>query len=646
MRRQDVAAALTFIGLSLAMTWPLARNLDRAVSDPGDPYLTIWILDWDWWQTFRAPLSLFHANAFHPAQYSLAFSENLYGLAVLLFPLRLFGVDPITAHNLALLFGFAFSGFGAYILGKRLTGSWIAGMAAGVFYAFVPFRFTQLSHVQHVWGGWLPLMLAALLAYAERATRKRAIVFAAVFVMNGLTNIHYLFFGALATAITAVLLLPRDKWRELALATGAGLLVLAPFLYPYAAVAKLYGMQRTWEEVARFSAVASDWLPQRGDEPERWLYPGALAYAAGLLALVIARRQKAQLALGLLWIAIGFLGSLGLNFVFHEFLFGAVPGFRAVRVPARWAVIAYIGLAILIALVTAAIARRNRWLAWVVPIAFAMTLWAGPVRWYLADPRTPDVHRWLATQKISAIAEMPIDTGGSEYEYLLRATAHHQRTINGISGFAPADRVELGAMSNATPIPDAFVDKLRDAGVELLIVHADPLAERGPVVREWLRRELERGRLTFVRRFHSPLAGDWVFRLGGQPAPRDPQLDAFLAGKETCGDGTMGALDFPPPRFRYGDKTAIFSGWTISPHGIRSVDLWFENRTVRHAATLVRDAQLDQRCASTPGLTRTRYLAMLRRRPPGVRRLTDVQVEVTDGRGEKTVFDDRWITWE
>jgi hypothetical protein len=648
MKRQDAAAALAFLGLSLGMTWPLALNLGRAVSDPGDPYITIWILDWDWWATFHAPLSLFDANAFYPARYSLAFSENLYGLAVLLFPLRMFGMDAITAHNVALVAGFAFSGFGAYVLGKRLTGSWIAGMAAGVFYAFVPFRFTHLPHVQHIWGGWLPLMLAALLAYAERPTRRRAILFAAVFAMNGLTNIHYLFFGALAIAITAVLLLPRSAWRELAMATGGALLVLAPFLYPYAAAAKLYGMQRTWEEVAHFSAYASDWLPGLVAEPERRVYPGMLAYVVALIALWVARRQKPQLALALLWIAIGFLGSLGLHFVFHEFLFGAVPGFRAVRVPARWAVIAYIGLAMLIALATAALARRNRWLALVVPASFVVTLWAGPVRWYLADPETPGFARWLATQHVRAIAEMPIDTGASEYDALLRSTAHHQRMINGISGFAPPGRGELAALSNATPIPDAFVDSLRNQGVELLILHADPLATRAPIVREWLRRELDRGSLTFVRRFHTPLAGDWVFRIPaapGQAKRPSPQLESFLAGRDTCGDGTMGALDFPPAKIRFDHGQAIFSGWTMSPHGIRGVDLWFDNRTVRHAAQLVPDPLLNARC---PGehLARTRYLAQFASRPAAVRRKTDVQVEVTDGRGRKTVFDDRWITWE
>jgi hypothetical protein len=641
MKRQDAAAALLFLGMSVAMTWPLVLNLGRAVSDPGDPYITAWMLDWDWHATFRQPLSLFDANAFYPAKYSLAFSENLYGLAVLLFPLRLFGASALTAHSIALIFGFAFSGFGAYLLGSRLIqeqGCWIAGMAAGAFYAFVPFRFTHLAHLQHIWGGWLPLLLVALLAYARQPTRKHAILFAAVFVMNGLTNIHYLFFGALTIAITAALLIPRSQWRELGWAMAGALLVLAPFLYPYAAAAKLYGMQRTWDEVLRFSAVAGDWLPGAIAEPERRLYPGALAYVVAMPALLLGWRRKPQLALALLWIVIGFAGSLGLHFVFHEFLFGAVPGFRAVRVPARWAVIAYIGMAMLIAIATAAIARRNRIVALIVPIAFLTTLWAGPIRWYLADPNPAEVDRWLSTQHVRAIAQIPIDTGGSEYEYLFRSTIHHQRMINGISGFAPPGRAELAALANATPIPDAFVDALHDIDVELLIVHADVLGDRAPVVREWLRRELDRGRIAFVRQFHSRIEGVWVFRIGGGRRAESPPLQPLCTG-------TMGSLDFPPARIRFDHGQAIFSGWTLSPHGVQSVDLWFDNRTVRHRAKLVPDPSLDARC---PGMrvTRTRYLAEFAQRPANVRHETDVQVEVTDGRGQKTVFDDRWFTWD
>ena len=121
MGRQHAAAALLFIALSVAMTWPLAPNLGRAVADPGDPYINTWILDWDWYATFHQPLSLFHANAFYPARYALAYSENLYGVAVLLFPLRAVGVGPIAAYNVAMLAGLAFCGFAMYLLAARLV---------------------------------------------------------------------------------------------------------------------------------------------------------------------------------------------------------------------------------------------------------------------------------------------------------------------------------------------------------------------------------------------------------------------------------------------------------------------------------------------------------------------------------------------
>lgn len=647
----NIIAAAIFIVLAILFTWPLAPNLHRAVSDPGDPLVNIWILDWDWWATLHQPLSLFHANAFHPARYSLAYSENLYGIALLLFPLRAAGVGPIAAYNVAMLAGFAFCGFAAYLLGRHLTGSFAAGLAAGVFYAFVPFRFVHLAHVQHVLGGWLPLLLLALLAFVRRPSWSRGILFAVVFVMNGLANIHYLLFGGLAIAITGLLVYPAPccraecpagadgtpaprTWNRLLIPFAFALLILVPFLYPYLAVAKLYDMARSFEEVWRFSAWPSDWLPG-ATEPERQLFPGALAMIVSVLAFVVARREKAKLALALLWMVIGFAGSLGLHFVFHEFLFGAVPGFRAIRAPARWAVIAYVGMAILIALFTAAVARRQRWLAYLVPLAFAVSLWPGPVRWYLLDPRPPAVHRWLADQDVKAIAEMPPDG----YELMLHATTHHKPMVNSVSGFAPPPTAELVRMADETPISDAFVDALRDAGVELVIVHADRYGTRGAEVRAWLRRELERGRLRFVRRFDAKVGADWVFALDGRaPIPRD--LEIFLAGGVTCTTSTALLLEFPPPEHTFHGQ-ARFTGWAASTHGIASVDLWLDNRRVRHRARI---APLPvQQC---PGPPSVRFEARFDDRPDGVSTKTDVQVEVTDGRGRKTVSEDRWIRWE
>ncbi|HEX8170725.1 MAG TPA: hypothetical protein VF824_09320 [Thermoanaerobaculia bacterium] len=645
MRRQDAAAALLFVALSIAMTWPLAPNLGRAVSDPGDPYITTWMLDWDWYATLHQPLSLFDANAFYPARWSLAFSENLYGIALVIFPLRAIGVAPLLAHNIALILGFAFCGFAAYLLGARLTGSFAAGLAAGVFYAFVPFRFVHLPHLQHIWGGWLPMLLVTLLAYAKQPTRRRAILFAAVFVMNGLTNVHFLFFGAFASAATAALLIPRRAYRELLFAMCGALLVLAPFLYPYYAAAKTFGMQRTSLDVASFSATPRDWITPDEPQAERRVYPGLLALVCSALALLLLRREAARVSLALLWIAIGFAGSLGLNFEFHRFLFGAVPGFRAIRAPARWAMIAYVGMAILIALVTAFAARANRWLALAVPLAFVVTLNRAPIRWYLSIPEPRAVDRWLAKSGRGAIVEVPIDVGASEYEAMFRATFHHRPMVNGVSGFAPPERVALAQRFHETPIGDEFVDALLRDRVELLIVHADALGDRAGVVRDWLRRELERGRIRYVADFDTLIDGDWVFRLGAQQTARPPRLEAFLQGQPRCGTSTMGALDFPSDhaRFRGG---AIFSGWAISRHGIRSIDLWLDNRRVRQRATLTPDPLLNARCPGDTRVARTRFVVLYTRRPENVGRDTDAQIEVTDGRGVTTSFEDRWVRWE
>jgi hypothetical protein len=613
MRRQHAAAAAIFIALSVAYTWPLARELGRAVSDPGDPFINIWILDWDFWATVHQPLRLFHANAFYPAKYTLAFSENLYGLAVLLFPLRILGLPPIAAYNMAMLAGFAFCGFAAYLLGRHLTGRFAAGIAAGVFYAFVPYRFVQMPHIQHVWGGWLPLLLLALLLYAQRPDRRHAAFFAIAFAMNGLTNIHYLLFGALAIAVTALLLIPRDRWRDLAIATGGAMLVLAPFLYPYAVVAKLYGM-RSYAETYGYSAWASDWLINP-IEPERRLFPGFVALVCVAVALLV--RERSRLALGLLWIAIGFFGSLGLHCEFHRFLHGAVPGFRAVRVPARWAVIAYVGIAILIAVLTAALARRNRWLAWAVPLALALELYPGHIRYWMTVAEVPPVYRWLAAEGRSPIIELPLDTATSEYVYLLRATAHHRPMVNGISGLAPGDRIALADKWRA--FSDDFVGELGKLGVGLMVVHSDALGPSNADTREWLRRELARRRISFVRRFER----DWVFALrgGGPPAP----LEAW----DTFGtQASTGGIDYPQGSTMRGE--GYVSGWAKSPYGVRAVEVVFENGSIRYPA----------------GRIGERFIVSIPARPAAIHRDTDFQVEILDGRGVRTRLDPRWVRWE
>lgn len=305
---KEALAFLLFLLLSVFMTWPLARTLTTSVSDPGDPYLNTWILEWDYWATFHQPLDLFQARVLHPARYALAFSENMYGIALLMFPFYMLGFEPLTVYNIAFLLGFTLSGYGAYVLGRTLTGSRAAALAGGVFFAFVPFRFDHLSHIQLLWAGWLPLLLAALIHMARRPSWRRALLLGFCFVMNALTNIHFFIFGGVAVGLSAlaVLLFARERWKFLlrfSTVMAVSLLILLPFLLPYREASKLYKMRRSEGENLAGSATWHDWVSAAsqsrlyGDlgtyqrEAERRLFPGLLSIAMVASALFLVRRS-------------------------------------------------------------------------------------------------------------------------------------------------------------------------------------------------------------------------------------------------------------------------------------------------------------------------------------------------------------------
>src|SRR6266545_5219979 len=632
--RQHAAAFGFFLLLSVAMTWPLARNIDRAVAWSGDPYINTWIIDWDWYATFHRPLHLFDANAFYPARDSLAFSENLYGISLLLFPFRAAGVSPIAGHNIAILLGFAFSGFAAYLLGRRISGGGLAGVVSGIFYAFVPFRFTHLPHVQHVWGGTLPLLILALLWYQQKPTWFRAALFAAAFLFNGLCNIHWLLFGTVAIAVTDVILRPR--FVPLATCAAIAALLLALFLHPYVVVAKLYGMERSWQETLNFSATWSDWLVvsrynrfysalhNAGIDAERWLFPGTLSLLIGAVGLLSTDRRSLKIAAA--WILLGLFGSFGLNFVFHDFLFSYVHGFRAIRVPARWAAISYVGLAVLVAIGTAMIARRRVWANALIATAFLIELHAAPILWYIAPADVPPVYAWIREHKPRALIELPIRVD-REYEVMMRSTAHRRPMVNGISGFAPPEHERIATL--AQKWSDLLVPELRRIGVTHVVVHAD--AFDAPA-RSWLARALRQQQLAFVRHFDSGLSGDWLFSLNGN-SRSSSDLDAMLRGELTCSDSIAGAMFSATPQV---------DGLALSPNGIHEVNLLVNNGSIRLKADLRADAVLDARLHRCKP---TRFIAHFDKRPAGVWQHTDIQAEIIDGTGRRVLLDDRFIEW-
>ena len=212
---RELFVVLVFCLFTSLLTWPYVTRLRDVVVDTGDPYLMTWILWWDYHQTFTDPLHLFNANVFYPLKYTLAFSEHSYGIALLFFPLFALGLKPLTVHAVALFFAFVLTGYGAFRLGRTLSGSTGVGWVTGIVFAFVPYRFNQMSQVVYAFSPWIPLLFEALVLFVRERSRKRALWLGFAFFMTGLTTISWWNFSLVPLALTAAILLTRyGLWRE------------------------------------------------------------------------------------------------------------------------------------------------------------------------------------------------------------------------------------------------------------------------------------------------------------------------------------------------------------------------------------------------------------------------------------------------
>jgi len=759
---RELCAFFFFVLLTVALTWPLAIRITTAASDLGDPLLNTWILDWDDYAAAHGIAAVFQAPIFYPEKAPLAYSENLFGIALVGLPFHLAGCTPLATYNILFLLGFAFCGYGAWILVRLATGSWRAAIVAGVLYAFVPFRLDHLPHIQIIWGGWLPLMLAALLAYWKRPTWVMAAGFGGALLMNGLCNIHYFLFGTLTAALTVFVLAFTSRradwrfWLRIGAATAVALAFMVPVLWPYKVVSELYQMHRGFDEVASFSATWSDWLtptffsrtygnlvPSDQTFAERHLFPGLLILfltAAGfvlgrgdsegrsrtppllratdvvivalavisffgavaprfalhlggvrilsvdssdlpltmLVLLVFVRlsirrpiawagglRLPESFWIGTLWIGVGVLGSLGVHAFFHAMLFRRLEAFEGLRVPARWASIAYVGLALTAGFGAAALlarrSKRTREIVFLLLLALAIYDVRPRPRWQQAIVATDPVYEWIRTAPYrGALLEIPIDTDATQFSYLLSDTAHHRPTLNGFSGFEPPAHARLRELSNRASWGTGLSAEIAHLGAAIVVVHDDWLGADAPKVHQWLRNEITAGRLIFLRRFDHRTGGDYVFavtancrdcdrlrepeRIDGAGLIPVQNLERMLDGQTTYLGHTFGTVDAP----RFGDRigrSLRVSGWALSPAGIREVDVLLACGTVRIPAALV--ARPDVRAVFPwyPRVQHAGFLLTVPKRPHGVPKYTDVQVEVIDGNGGRVRLPDMTIDW-
>jgi len=166
MLLEIVLAVLVSAGVAAAMGWRVLSDLQRVIPGSGpDPFLQLWSLGWSGHALKPGSgvtvTQIFDGNAFYPADYSLAFSDSLLGYG----PITWFfhgAVGLVTAYNLIFVFAPALSSLGGYALARQLGAHPIGAAVAGAGFAYAPWHYAQLSHLNVLSTGPMVIALAML----------------------------------------------------------------------------------------------------------------------------------------------------------------------------------------------------------------------------------------------------------------------------------------------------------------------------------------------------------------------------------------------------------------------------------------------------------------------------------------------------
>jgi MFS family permease len=516
---------VSFLLLSVVWTWPLATRLTtRIPHDPGDPILNTWIL---WWNAQAIPFTdkWWNAPAFFPMRDALALSEHLAGLAPISTPLLLAGVSPLGVYNIVLILTFALSGFFAYLLVFRLTGSRLAAVCGGLAYGFSPYRAGQLGHLQVLASFWMPLALLALHEYVGGGRRRWLIVFAVAWLLQALSNGYYLLFFPV---LIALWLLWFVRWRtspgiglRLAVAWAVASLPLIPVLLKYRAVHGALGLSRSLDENRSFSADLASfvhagplvrfWPFMEARSSEDHLFPGVTAVAlltiGGIAAIVGSRGGVRQafaarspflfyMAAKVVMLALAFgpapdgAGVAALGYPYT--LLATLPGFSSLRVPARFAMLGTLCLAVGIGLVVGRLAPANRERR----ALFGALVVAGLLAdgWMNAMPLFPPPSRVaLPNVPNAVVVELPPAETNVGVTSMYRSMFHRRPVASGYSGHLPlhtlilssalhrGDPSVLTLLARDNPLIIVVDERLDDDGALTALVRDLPGVQRHTV---------------------------------------------------------------------------------------------------------------------------------------------------------------------
>lgn len=515
-QRINLTLFIAYTLVTLVLTHPLLFNLTTAVpNDIGDPLLNTWILAWDSHALLTDPLDLFNANIFYPLPNTLAYSEHLFSTALLALPPQLISAEPIAAYNLTLLLTFPLAAFGMYLLALRLTHQHTAAFIAGLIFAFTPYRFAAIAHLQLLTFQWLPFVLLFIdKIFDQKKTSYSLLLASTIFLLLQLLASWYLalytllILGIYLLTVLFTRRLNRSNFVQLSFLFLISIFLTLPFIWPYLSLLDDLRTARPLSLALSLATVPTDFIAaapfnrlfgplteffrtRPGFTEENTLFIGITAPLLALIALLRftiydlrftphtsrstphAPRSTLYAFFAILFIA------LALTFPTpYAALAQLIPASAVIRVPPRWIIPALFALAGLTSFGYSIIAHHVSGITLHAPrtlLYLKSTLFILICTLLLAEtlsiplPLAPVENRstlnpayhWLVEQPGPiALIELPLySLPAPEYPEVKRlyaSTLGWWRLVNGYSGYTPSRQPHLAQSLVGFPDPGAI----------------------------------------------------------------------------------------------------------------------------------------------------------------------------------------------